>query len=117
MDLLITMKYEILFFLMSYWNSFKLSNIILSVFSTNFNFAANTYGTLNMFLLSVQTNFYILLSSYVKGHMKKKSSLRFMYLVCFQVSKIWTLFGKFTLEIALKSFSGRNNSVEAPFMN
>ena len=37
-----------------------------------------------------------------------------MSLVCFQVFKIWTFFGKFTVELALKLFSGRNNSIEAP---
>ena len=44
---------------------------------------------------------------------EKKSSLRFMSLVCFQVSKILT-FEKFTVKVVLKSFSGRNNFVEAP---
>ena len=44
--------------------------------------------------------------------MKKESSLRFISLVCFQISKIF--FEKFTLELVLISFSGRNNSVEAP---
>ena len=33
-----------------------------------FNFALKTYGTLKMFLLSAQNNFYIILSSYVEGH-------------------------------------------------
>ena len=37
-----------------------------------------------------------------------------MSLVCFQVSKICTFFGKFTVELILKSFSGRNNFIEAP---
>ena len=72
-----------------------------------------TYGTLNMFLLSVQTNFYVILSSYIEEHRKKKSSLRFISLVYFQVLKVWTFFGKFTVELILKSFSGRSNSVSA----
>ena len=45
--------------------------------------------------------------------MKKKSSLRFVSLICFQVSKILTFFSKFTVDLVLKSFSGRNNSAEA----
>ena len=45
--------------------------------------------------------------------MKKKSSLRVVSLICFQVSKILTFFSKFTGDLVLKSFSGRNNSVEA----
>ena len=31
-----------------------------------------TYGTLKMFLLSAQNNFYVILSSYVEGQVKKK---------------------------------------------
>ena len=30
-----------------------------------------TYGTLKMFLLSAQNNFYVILSSYVEGQVKK----------------------------------------------
>ena len=64
---------------------------------------------------SVQTNFYITLSSNVEEHMKNKSSLTFMSLDCFQVSKIWTFsFKNSTAELALKSFSGGMNSAEAP---
>ena len=37
-----------------------------------------------------------------------------MSLVWFQVSKIWMFFGKFMVELILKSFSGRNNSLEVP---
>ena len=47
-----------------------------------------------MFLLNTQNNFYIILSSYVEGNEKKKSSLNFMCLVCFQTSKIWIFGGK-----------------------
>ena len=43
-----------------------------------------------MFLLITQNNFYIILSSYVEGHVKK--ILNFMLLVGFQVSKIWMYF-------------------------
>ena len=46
-------------------------------------FALKTYGTLNMFLLSVQINFYIIISSYVKGHVKKSSCLNFQNLDVF----------------------------------
>ena len=37
-----------------------------------------------------------------------------MSLVCFQASKIWMFFRKFTAELVLKSLSGRNKSLEAP---
>ena len=54
--------------------------------------ALNTYGTFSMFLLSVQTNFHIILSSYIEGHLKQNSSLNFMSLVGFQASEIWMFF-------------------------
>ena len=65
-----------------------------------------------MFLLSVQNNFYTILRLFVEGYVKSKSSLNFMYLVGFQASKIWMLFGKFAVELVWKSFSGRSNSLE-----
>ena len=43
---------------------------------------------------------------------KKNSSLNFMSSVGFQASKIWIFFGKFTVELVSKSFSGRNNSLD-----
>ena len=47
----------------------------------------------------------ITLSSYVEGYvkLKKNSSLNFISLVSFQLSKIWIFFGKFTVEIVWKS--------------
>ena len=68
----------------------KLLKLRFLVFSADFflSFALNTYGTLNMFLLSVQINFYIILCSYVEGIWKTSSSLSFMSLVRFQASKI-----------------------------
>ena len=35
-------------------------------------------------------------------------------MVGFQASNIWIFFGKFTKEQVLKSFSGRNKSLEPP---
>ena len=67
-----------------------------------------------MFLLNAQNNFYIILSSYVEGHVQKNSSLNFMSAVGFQASEIWIFFGKFTAELVWKLFSGRNNSLEPP---
>ena len=65
--------------------------------------------------LSAQNNSYIILSSYVEGHVQKNSTLNFMSLVGFQASKIWTFFfGKFFMELFWKSFSGRNSSLEFP---
>ena len=67
-------------------------------FSTDFffflNFVLKTYGTLKMFLLSAQKIFYIILSSYVEGHVQKNSSLNFMSPVGFQASKIWNFLRK-----------------------
>ena len=78
--------------------------------------ALNTYGTLSMFLLSVQNNFYIILSSYVERHAKQNSSLNFMSLVGFQASEIWIFFffGKLTAQQVLKSFSDRKNFLKPP---
>ena len=64
-----------------------------------------------MFLLGAENT---MSSSYVEGHVKKHSSPNFMSLVGFQASKIWMLFGKFTVEQVLKSFSGRNNPLKPP---
>ena len=47
-----------------------------------------TYGTLKMFLLSAQNNFYVILSSYVdRRASERKSTLSFMSLVGFQFAK------------------------------
>ena len=69
-----------------------------------------------MFLLSNQNNFYIILSSYVEGHVQKNSSLNFMSLVGFQTCKIWMFFWKIFVDLFWKSFWGRNNSLEPPFL-
>ena len=74
-----------------------------------------TYGTLKMkmFQLSTQSNFYFLLSSYVEDYVKKESILNFMSSVLVSWSpKSRYFFGKFTIELVWKSFSGRNNSLE-----
>ena len=63
------------------------------------NFALKIYGVLKMFLLSAQNNFYIVSSSYVEGHVKKKSSLNFMSLVGFQAPKFWMFFWKIFVEL------------------
>ena len=66
--------------------------------------ALNTYGTLSMFLLSVQNNFYIILSSYVEVHLKQNSSLNFMLLVGFQASEIWMFFFFFFVNLLQNKF-------------
>ena len=86
------------------------------VFSTDFSFALNTYGTLNMFLLSVQTNFCILYWVHMYKSIWKKNLVWGLCLWFVSRSpKSWRFFEKFTVELVLKSFSGRNNSVEAWF--
>ena len=95
--------FNVKFYLLYYHtrSCFNLLNIIFLglplVFSTDFFiFALNTYGTLNMFLLTFQTNF--ILSSFVeenikkKKRKKKKSSLSFMSMVHFQPFKICMFF-------------------------
>ena len=68
-----------------------------------------------MFLLSVQNNFYIILSSCVERYMKKISSLNFMSLVGFQASKMWKFFWKIYSEASLQIiFRKKNNSLEPP---
>ena len=77
------------------WSSKNCKIQFFSLFDWFFkNFAFETYGILKMFLFSAQNNFYITLSSYVEGHMKKSSNLSFMSLVCFQASKVWMFFWK-----------------------
>ena len=91
---------KILTFQEQYFQKYKLQKIVkfnvldFSVESSKI-LPSKTYGTLKMFLLSAQNNFYIILSSYVEGHVQKYSSLNFMYSVGFQVSKIQMLFQKF----------------------
>ena len=62
-----------------------------------------------MFLLSAQKNFYIKLSSYVKGYVKSEFHV-FSWFPCLQN----VFFEKVTVELVWKSFSGRNNSLEPP---
>ena len=62
-----------------------------------------------MFLLSIQIN---ILNLYVEGHMKKVWS-EFHVLGLFPVlQNLVVFFGKFIVELGLKSFSGKNNSLE-----
>ena len=64
--------------------------------------------------LNAKYNFYIL-SSYVEGHVmqKFKSELNVFCLVS-RPQKSECFFGKFIVEKDLKSFSGRNNSLNPP---
>ena len=66
-----------------------------------------------MFLLSTQSNIYIMVTSYVEEHVKKSSSLNFMSSVGFQAFKMF-FFRKFTVEQVLKSFPGRTNFLKHP---
>ena len=74
-----------------------------------FLFALKTYGTLKM-LPSTQNNFYIILSSYVEGHVQKKFNFEFHFFgwfpglqnldFCFE-KFLWSYFGNhFQAEIA-----------------
>ena len=53
----------------AHWKIVKFS--FVAFLADFFYFALKTYGTLKMFLLSPQSNFYIILSSYVEGNMQK----------------------------------------------
>ena len=123
MDLLITLKYWISLFPISYQEEFQLVKHYLSRFSISkniklksckiqffrfygwffFSFALSTYGTLKMFLFSVQNSFYIILSSYVVGRVKKKFESKCLRLVS-RPPKSERLFGKITAEQVLKYF-------------
>ena len=109
MNLLINLKYQIFFVLLSYQKKLQSVECCLSRINTSRN------KKLKMFLLSAKNNFYITSSSYVEGHVKKHSSLNFMPVVGFQASKIW-MFSKFTMRQVLKSFSGRNNFSQRPLL-
>ena len=58
------------------------------------SFARKTYCNMKMFLVSNQSNFYLIMSSYVEGHVEKSISLNFMSLVGFQTFKIYGFFWK-----------------------
>ena len=93
----------------------KIISKLRDVFSFEVHNPAKPYSSLKI-LLGSQDNFYIILSSYVERHLKKKkkkSGLNFMSLIAFHVSKIWRLYGKFTVQQVLKSFASRNNSLES----
>ena len=70
-----------------------------------------------MLLLSAQINFYIILSSYVEGHVKKKFKSEFHVFDWFPDLQNHIFFGKFNLEPVLKSFSGTNNSESPLFLD
>ena len=91
-DLLITLIYYFFFCLISHQEGFQLFKYYLSkistyrniklkkivafiflVFLANFfkNFALKTYCTLKMVLSSAQNNYYVIMSSYVEGHVEK----------------------------------------------
>ena len=68
-----------------------------------------------MLLLSVQNNFYIILSTYVEGHVTKKiQSELYVFGLSPGLQNLDVFYGKFTVEKVLKSFSGRNNSLKPP---
>ena len=106
---------KILTFQDQYFQKYKAQKIVkfsFLAFSTDKNFALKTCGTLKMILLIAQSNFCVTLSSYVEGHVKKKSSLNFMSLVGFQAPKsgfflenfLWSQFGNhFQVEITPQS--------------
>ena len=58
--------------------------------------AFKTHGTLKMLILGAEYNFHIILSYYVKGHLKKNSNLNSMSSIDFQVSEILILFETYT---------------------
>ena len=75
------------------------------------------YGTLKVFLLSAQDNFYIILSSYgmwKKGHVKKNQVWIWCLWLVSRSPKSGCFFGKIFVELVYKPFSGKNNSLEPP---
>ena len=68
-----------------------------------------------MLLLRVQNNFYIILSSYVEGQVKKIQVLNFCIFGWFPgLQNLDVFFGKFTVGQVLKSFSGTNDTLKPP---
>ena len=63
-----------------------------------------------MFILSVQNNFCTILSSYLKGYVKSEFNL-FSW---FPYLEKLDIFGKRSVELVWKSFSGKNNFLEPP---
>ena len=77
---------KILTFQDQYFRKYKVQEIVKFSFQPFrliffFNFALKTSGTLKMFLLSTETNFYFKLSSYVEGHMEKILTVIVIHLV------------------------------------
>ena len=68
-----------------------------------------------MLLLSAWNDFYIILSSYVEGYVKKISRLNFMPLVGFQASKIWKFLLKVYSEASLQIIFRKNFFPRTPF--
>ena len=61
-----------------------------------------------MFLLSAQNNFYVIMSSYVERHAKKKFKFKFHVFGWFPgLQTLHVFFGKFRAEQVSKSFLGR----------
>ena len=71
-----------------------------------------------MFLLSTQNNLYIILSSYVEEHVKKKKKSQvkseFHVFGWFPGLQNLDVFWEIFVELVWKLFSGRNNSLKAP---
>ena len=68
-----------------------------------------------MFRLSAQSNFHIILISYVEDYVEKNSSLNFMILVGFQASKMRKFFWKIYFEASFQIiFRKKNNFLEPP---
>ena len=68
-----------------------------------------------MFRLSAQSNFHIILISYVEDYVEKNSSQNFMILVGFQASKMWKFFWKIYFEASFQIiFRKKNNFLEPP---
>ena len=67
-----------------------------------------------MVLLSAQNNFYIILSSYVEGHVKKIESEFHVFGWFTGLQNLGVFFGKFTVEQVPKSFPGRTYSLKPP---
>ena len=113
-DLLISLKYWIFLFLMSYQEKFQLLNIIFPELALPEMWSSKSCKILSFslfgfekFLVIAQKSFCIILSLYVVEHVEKIQ----VWISCLPLiskpPKSWWFFGKMAVEQVSKSFSGR----------
>ena len=130
MALLITLKYWIFFFLISYQKEFhpvkyclsristsrnikfkRLQNFIFLAFGWFLKFCPQNLWHFEDVPIKCPKQFLYYIEFIYRRTCEKEASLNFMSSAC-KPTKSGCFFGKFTVQQVLKSFSGRNNSLE-----